>query len=189
MPAGFAVNPNVAVRAADDARAATRRRRSSAASTARTSSATRSATTTCSAPHAAGRHRRLGGVRAPPRRVGLRAPHRRARPGAARRAGCCRRASARCAARSARRSRSRDLVAPLRGGRRRPDDLRHAGRARNRHEHICESLELFAERGDAGVRRGPRASARRRRPSGSPGAVEAALARREPPRTLDARRT
>ncbi len=37
----------------------------------------------------------------------------------------------------------REYLAPLRGCRRRPADLRDAGRASNRHEDICESLELF----------------------------------------------
>jgi alkanesulfonate monooxygenase SsuD/methylene tetrahydromethanopterin reductase-like flavin-dependent oxidoreductase (luciferase family) len=66
------------------------------------------------------------------------------------------------------------------------DQVIFAGQAgRNRHEHVCESLELFArevmpefqERDEAHRRR----SAERLAP-----AVEAALARREPPRTASA---
>ena len=56
---------------------------------------------------------------------------------------------------------------------------------RNRHEHICESIELFAAEVmpefAAARRRGRRASA----PSASRRAIEAALARREPPRAAD----
>jgi hypothetical protein len=52
---------------------------------------------------------------------------------------------------------------------------------RNRHEHVCESLELFAEEvmPEFVERDQP---ARQRREEQLAGAVEAALGRREPPR-------
>ena len=55
---------------------------------------------------------------------------------------------------------------------------------RNRHEHICESLELFASRGHARVPRGRAPSARRRKLERLGEAMESALARRQPPQEM-----
>ena len=55
---------------------------------------------------------------------------------------------------------------------------------RNLHEHICESLELFAKRGMPRFRDGEAERERRKRERLAP-AIAAALARREPPRKLD----
>ena len=52
----------------------------------------------------------------------------------------------------------------------------------NRHEHICESLELFAERVMPEFADGREQRERRQGASGSAPAVTRALARREPPR-------
>ena len=55
---------------------------------------------------------------------------------------------------------------------------------RNRHEHICESLELFAKRVMPRFHDGEAERERRKRERLAP-AIAAALARREPPRKLD----
>ena len=65
----------------------------------------------------------------------------------------------------------------LRGGRRRPADLRHAGR-HNRHEHIMESIELFGTQVLPEFVERDEAARRPRRPSGSR-SIEQALARRD----------
>ena len=75
--------------------------------------------------------------------------------------------------------------AALRGRRRRPGHLRLAGRASNRHEHICESLELVRRRGHARVRRAPPRSASALSRERVAPAVAAALARRAPAREAD----
>ena len=54
---------------------------------------------------------------------------------------------------------------------------------RNRHQHICESLELFAEKVMPGFVEG-RQEREERKAQRLSGAIEAALARREPARTL-----
>ena len=54
---------------------------------------------------------------------------------------------------------------------------------RNRHEHICESLELFAREVMPAFHEGEEEREARKRERLAP-AVEAALARREPPRTM-----
>ena len=131
-------------RAANDVPRGRGRPRSSAASTARTSSATRSRTTTACRRTGRGDHERLGRVPGEPGRPRARARDRHARRRAAVGSRSCSKAWARCAARSARPNRCR-AAAPVRGGRRGPGDLRDAGRP-NKHEHICESIELFGER-------------------------------------------
>ena len=59
-----------------------------------------------------------------------------------------------------------------------------AGRAQP-HEHICESLELFAAGGDAGVRRARARRTSARRPSGWPATSRPRSRRRDPPRIAD----
>ena len=83
--------------------------------------------------------------------------------------GCCRRVWAACGGRWHSGPDHRADRA-LRAGRRRPGDLRRAGGA-NRHEHICESIELFGAEvmprfaEGAEEREAPSASAWRRRSS------------------------
>ena len=99
---------------------------------------------------------------------------------AARRAAAWSAGSGRCGERSAPPRRLEALLTRLRAGGRRPGHLR-AQAGRNRHEHICESLELFAKRVMPRFHEGEEQRERRKRERLAP-AVAAALARREPPR-------
>ena len=126
-----------------------------------------------------GPHEHLRGVRAAPRRGRLRARGDPARQGPARaedHAG-----GAGLAARRDRHARPGPrAVPPLRGGRRRPDDLRLAGGAEQARAHL-RVARAVRRRGAPGVRGSART---RRTPPGATGPqrrASAALARRDPP--------
>ena len=151
-PVGRRGQPPGRVRDADDVPRRRGRRRCDAASRAPTSSATRSPTTTCSASHVparptCGRSSSSAATRwaTPPRPRSRRKARRsgpRSRPATTRA----------CAARSARPTRCASSCAATR----RPASTRSSSccrPARNRHEHIMESLEMFGTRDPARVRR------------------------------------
>ena len=187
VPGGFAVNPQVAVRAADDVRARRGARRSSAASTARTSSATRWRTTTSSATTARA-HEHLRGVPRPPRRAS--ASRARSSPPTPAPLGV---------------QLLQQGLGSLRGAIGTPEQVRDLCRryeaagvdqlifvmqaGRNRHEHICESIELFASEVmpefAAARRRGRRAARRALRAGDRGGAGAPRAAARRRPRLLD----
>ena len=76
-------------------------------------------------------------------------------------------------------------VRALRGGRASTRSSSSCRPGRNRHEHICESLELFADEVMPEFAERRRRGRARRSASGWRRAIEAALARREPPRDAD----
>ena len=143
-PAGFAVNPNVAVRAADDVprrrgdgHRARPRRRPLLRLLARPLLHLRRAPP--------GPHRRVAGVPGDAATSSASRGEIVAADGAdARRQAARRRASAALRGAIGTPDQVARAARALRGGRRRPGDLRARRPGRNRHEHICESLELFA---------------------------------------------
>ena len=151
VPAGFAVNPTVAIvlpmmLARDEAEAIERGHRRRAVLRLRARATTTGASST------GRRHRHVAGVRAAARRAGF--ARQIVRPDRRRSAsGCSRMASARCAARSAPPTQVTDLVRRYEAAG--IDQIMFILQAgRNRHEHICESLRAVRGRGDARVRRG-----------------------------------
>ena len=143
-PGGLRGQPERRRRAADDVPRGRGRRRSSAASTARTSSATRSPTTTCSATTTPGARTSGRSSSATPRRARVRARDHHADDAPLGREDPA--AGLRLAARRDRHARADRATSCRRYEAAGVDQVIFVSQAgKNRHEHICESLELFAK--------------------------------------------
>ena len=123
--------------------------------------------------------RRVGGVHRAARRAGLLPRHRgRARGGAPRRQGRQPATPPGCGAPPARPTRSASTCARYEEAG--VDQLIFVMQAgKNRHEHICEAIELFGTRGAAGVQGARRGPGERPRPKRLAPVIEAAMARKD----------